>query len=164
MNTSALARAYEELLQAADTVAASDEQPTAPPGEWNAEEILGHVVLLNDVTIAAACSTAPGLIATYDNRLTQDRWTIARVIALVGGSPGLRSRIQVQASALCALVASLTEEELDLRVPTLLTSNDQLLVHDHLPLRALVEGLVTTEIPAHAGQLLALLPSGGNRP
>jgi hypothetical protein len=163
VNATELSAAYDELLHAADDVAADSEQARAPDGEWDAEQVLGHIVLLSDLTLRTACSTASGAIEAYDNRLALDRWTIARVIALAGGHDGLRTRIAAQAGALCGIVATLSDEELDTRVPTLLTSNDQLLVADQLPLRALLEGLAGTELPAHAEQLRALLPSGARQ-
>ena len=106
MDTTALSAAYDDLLEAARAVHASDHEPTPPAGEWNADQILAHVVLLNAATVSAACSVTSGTVATYDNRLSQDAWTIDRTIALAGGNDGLRSRIRLQADALCAIRAA----------------------------------------------------------
>lgn len=152
--------AYRTLLDAAATVA--DPSPAPPAGEWNADQILAHVSLVTATTIAAAASVASGLHTTYDNRTALDTWTIGRVIALAGGNAGLRERIGRQADALCALAGStLSGVELDTPVPTLLLSNDTLLVDQALPLRDLLAGLATAELPGHTAQLLALLPDGG---
>jgi hypothetical protein len=45
-------------------------------------------------------------------------------------------------------------------VPTLLLSNDTLLVNQPMPLRELITGLAEVELPGHTKQLLALLPAG----
>ena len=162
METTALREAYRDLVTAASIVAGSDEDPTPPPGEWNADQILGHVALVTATTISAACAVVSGAITTYDNRLALDTWTIDRVSALAGGNEGLRERIQLHADALCALVSGLSETELDSLIPTLLLSNDALLVQDQLPLRDLLDGLATNELPGHADQLRRLVSGQAN--
>jgi hypothetical protein len=162
LDTTPLRDAYRALLDAAATVAgAGDTKPVPPAGEWNADQILAHVSLVNAVTIAAASAVASGANTTYDNRIAQDIWTIERVISLAGGNAGLRERIRLQGDALCALgVPALSEAELDTLVPTLLLSNDTLLVNQPVPLKALITGLADVELPGHTQQLLALLPAG----
>lgn len=159
MDITALGTAYRDLLEVARTVASAEHVPAPPPGEWTADQILAHVVLVNAATISAACSTASAAITTYDNRAALDTWTIDRVISLAGTSENLRSRIGLQADALCATVAGLSETELDTAIPALLLSNDTVLVDDQVPLRGLIEGLATSELPGHAAQLRALLPA-----
>jgi len=162
MDTTPLRDAYHALLDAAATVADSgDTSPVPPTGEWNADQILAHVAIVNATTIATVSSVATGAIATYDNRIALDTWTIDRVIALAGGNTGLRDRIRLQGDALCALGGPmLSEAELDTLVPTLLLSNDTVLVDQPVPLRDLITGLAEVELPGHTKQLLALLPEG----
>ncbi|MFI1763483.1 hypothetical protein ACH41H_15755 [Streptomyces sp. NPDC020800] len=160
MDTAPLWDAYRALLDAAATVDGSGGTSPAPPaGEWNADQILAHVALVNAATISAVSAVAAGARTTYDNRIALDTWTIERVIALAGGNAGLRERIRIQADALCALGGPmLSEAELDTLVPSLLLSNDTLLVDQPLPLRDLISGLADAELPGHTKQLLALLP------
>ncbi|MEV0415260.1 hypothetical protein AB0I68_31845 [Streptomyces sp. NPDC050448] len=160
MDTAPLRDAYRALLEAASAVAGSGAPSPAPPhGEWNAEQILAHVALVNAVTIAAVSTVAAGAHTTYDNRVALDTWTIARTALRAGGSAGLRDRIRIQADALCALGGPmLSEAELDTPVPALLVSNGVLLVDQPVPLRDLISGLAEVELPGHTRQLLALLP------
>jgi len=162
MDTVPLRDAYRALLDAAATVAdAGDTIPAPPPGEWNADQILAHVSLINAATIAAVSAVASGAHTTYDNRISQDTWTIERTITLAGGNAGLRERIGVQGDALCALGGpTLSEAELDTPVPARLLSNDTLLLDQPVPLRDLIAGLADVELPGHTAQLLALLPEG----
>jgi hypothetical protein len=162
MDTTALRDAYRALLNAAATVADSgDRNPLPPTGEWNADQILAHVAIVNATTITTVSSAATGANTTYDNRIALDTWTIERVIALAGGNTGLRDRIRLQGDALCALGGPmLSEAELDTLVPTLLLSNDTALVDQLVPLRDLITGLAEVELPGHTEQLLALLPEG----
>ncbi|GII42453.1 hypothetical protein [Planotetraspora phitsanulokensis] len=162
MDTIPLRDAYRVLLDAAATVADSgDPSPVPPAGEWNADQILAHVSIVNAVTITAVSAVASGANTTYDNRMALDTWTIERVIALAGGNSGLRDRIRLQADALCALGGpALSEAELDTLVPTRLLSNDTVMVDRPMPLRDLITGLAGSELPGHTRQLLALLPSG----
>jgi hypothetical protein len=162
MDTVPLLDAYRALLDAAATVAGSgDPSPLPPTGEWNADQILAHVAIVNAATIAAVSAIASGANTTYDNRVALDTWTIERLIALAGGNAGLRDRIRLQANALCTLGGPvLSDTELDTPVPTRLLSKDTVLVDQPMPLRDLITGLAEVELPGHTQQLLALLPSG----
>jgi hypothetical protein len=159
IDTTPLRDAYDALLDAAATVADSKVTiPDRPPGEWNADQILAHVSMVNAGTIAAVSTVASGTNTTYDNRIALDTWTIERQIALAGGNAGLRDRIRIQGDALCALGgAMLSDAELDTPVATRLLSNDTCLVDQPLSLRDLVTGLAQAELPGHTKQLLALL-------
>lgn len=159
MDTAPLRDAYRALLEAAATVAEAGEVKSPPAGEWNADQILAHVAIVTAGTITAVSRVASGENATYDNRTSQDAWTIGRVIELAGGNEGLRERIRVQGEALCTLGQALGETELDTSVPTLLLSGGNALVDQPVPVRDLVLGLAEAELPGHAKQLLALLPS-----
>jgi hypothetical protein len=158
VDTTALRDAYRALLDAADTVTAPGAAERVPPsGEWDAEQILAHVVIVNAVTLNAVCAVSSGVNTTYDNRTAADAWTLGRVIARAGGAAGLRERIRVQGEALCALAGGvLAEAEGDTPVPTLLLSNGVVLVDQPVPLRDLVAGLADAELPGHTAQLLAL--------
>jgi hypothetical protein len=159
MNTIALQDAYHALLDGAATVADSNAtSPAAPTGEWNADQILAHVSIVSAATVAAVSAVAAGALATYDNRIAQDAWTIEHVIALAGGNAGLRERVRAQAAALCAFVPGLSEAELGTPVPTRLISSDELLVDQPMPLGDIIAGLAEGELPGHTRQLLALLP------
>ena len=160
MDSTPLRDAYRALLDAAATLAdVSDTRTDPPTGEWNAEQVLAHVSLVNAATLAAASRVASGANTTYDNRTASDTWTIERVIALAGGEAGLRERIRLQGEALCALGGpALSDAELDTLVPTLLLSNGTVLVDQPVPLRDIIAGLAEVELPGHTKQLLALLP------
>jgi len=162
MDTTPLRDAYRALLDAAVTVADSGGTNSVPPaGEWNADQILAHVAIINAVTIAAVSSVASGANTTYDNRIALDTWSIERLIALAGGNAGLRDRIRLQGDALCALGGPmLSDAELDTPVPTRLLSNDTILVDQPMPLKDLIAGLAEAELPGHTKQLLALRPDG----
>ena len=160
LDTEPLRDAYRTLLDAAAAVAgAGDPGPVPPAGEWNADQILAHVALVTATTIATVSAVAAGTSATFDNRIALDTWTIKRLVARAGGNAGLRDRVRRQGDCLCALGGpALSEAELDAPVPTLLLSGGTVLVDQLVPLRELVTGLTDVELPAHARQLLSLLP------
>ncbi|BCJ33098.1 hypothetical protein Athai_06010 [Actinocatenispora thailandica] len=155
MDTDTLRQAYDALLDAAASLAG---QPTAPPaGEWDTDEILAHVALVDAGTLAAGYAVAAGAHAGYDNRIAQDRWTIRRTIHRAGGNTGLRDRIRRQGDALCTLAGQLLgPDELNTAIPTLLVSGDAVLVDQPVPLRDIVAGLAADHLPRHAAQLIAL--------
>lgn len=160
MDTTRLRDAYRALLDAAATVAGSGGTGSAPAaGEWNTDQILAHVAIINALTIAAVSAVASGANTTYDNRIALDTWTIERVIALAGGNAGLRDRIRRQGEALCTLGGPmLSDTELGTPVPARLLSGDTVLLDQPVPLRDLITGLAEAELPGHTRQLLALLP------
>jgi hypothetical protein len=162
MDTIGLRDAYRTLLEAAATVADYGDPAALPPaGEWNADQILAHVAIINATTITAVSAISSGANTTYDNRMALDTWTIDRLIALTGGNAGLADRIRRQADALCMLGGPmLSDEELNTLVPTRLLSGDTVLVDQPVPLRDLLTGLAEMELPGHTKQLLALLPDG----
>jgi hypothetical protein len=161
MDTTRLRDAFRPLLDAAATVAEADPAPTPPAGEWNAEQILAHVAVINAATISTLSAITSGTPSTYDNRVAQDAWTLARLIEVAGGNEGLRERIRTQGEALCALAGPiLRETELATLVPTRLVSKDTILVDQPIPLRDIITGLADVELPGHAAQLRALLSEG----
>lgn len=158
LDTATLRQAYDDLLDAARRTADPEASTAPPPGEWNPDQVLAHVSMINATTIATAYTVASGLHATYDNRVAHDPWSIRNTVALAGGGIGLRARIACQADVLCALGdPALSETELDAPVPARLVSNGALVVDQVLTLRDLINGLAESEIPGHAKQLLALL-------
>ncbi|GGQ93535.1 DinB family protein [Kitasatospora griseola] len=153
-DTAALHRAYQDVIAAAEE-AAGAEPAAVPPGEWDAEQVLAHVGSVTAGTLAAVAAVAAGSPATFDNRISQDSWTIGRVIDRTGGGPQLRRRIAAQAEALCALAASLGTEELHTALPTLLLSHGRPVFEGPLAILDLLDGLAATELPGHAAQIRA---------
>lgn len=164
MDTTQLEDAFRALLDAAATVADAGDTSTNPvDGGWNADQILAHVAIINAATIAVVADVTAGVNTTYDNRIGQDAWTIERIIERAGGNTGLQDRIRSQGDALCALSGpALSDADLDTPVPSLLLSNNTLLVDQPLPLRDIITGLAESELPGHTQQLLALLPESAN--
>lgn len=129
MDTAPLRDAYRALLDAAAVVAEQGGATAVPQdGEWDADRILAHIALVDAATLATAATIASGSAATYDNRHSHDTWTSRRVTALAGGNAGLRDRIRRQGEALCSLSAVLSDAELDVAVPTLLLSHDEVVL------------------------------------
>ena len=101
MDTTPLREAYRTLLDAATTVVKAEPDPNPPLGEWNADQILAHVVIINAATISTVSAILSAMHTTYDNRVSQDTWTLTHVIEEAGGNDGLRERIRAQGEALC---------------------------------------------------------------
>ncbi|MEV5476588.1 hypothetical protein AB0L66_30190 [Streptomyces sp. NPDC052207] len=136
LNTAPLQDAFCALLDAATTMADADGSGPAPPnGEWNADQILGHVCLVSAATIAVLAGVAAGANTTYDNRIALDAWTIEQSIAHAGGNAGLRDPISAQAAALCALAKRCGAQRRRTRHPGTrpALSNDTLLVDQPVP-------------------------------
>ena len=160
MDSVQLHEAHTDLLRAAVRVVdAGGAALTAPAGEWGFERVLAHVALVDAATLAAVSTVIAGANTVFDNRVALDTWTIDHVISLTGDTPALVDRIESLGQALCGVVADvLRDAELDTVVPSLLLSNDQLLVNEPTTVRDLIAGLADNELPGHTAQLLDLLP------
>jgi hypothetical protein len=157
MDVPSLRRAYAGLLEAADTVARAGSVPPPPPGEWDADQLLAHVLCVDAEMLAVASSITAGRPAAFDNRLSLDPWNLARTIERAGGPAQLRRRVQAQGEALTLLAQQLDDGELGQPVPTLLLSGGTLVVDQVLTLDDLISGLAEDHLPRHAEQLLGLL-------
>ena len=160
VDSTPLRLAYADLLEAAGSVAETGAT-APPPGEWNAHQLLAHLVAVDAGVLAAAWSVAAGMPATFDNRSSLDVSTLTRIAERVGDLTRLTGRVLAQGTALCSLTEQLTDSELDARVVTVLVSGRTLVVDEPLPLRDLVGGLAADHLPRHRQQLLALLPPDG---
>lgn len=160
MDSTPLHTAYVTLLDAAEHVASVDAHTNLPPGEWDADQQLAHLIAVDAGILSVICAVAAGALATFDNRLSLDTYNLARISTRGGGQTQMRERVRAQGQAMCAMVEQLSGGELDQPVPTLLMSGDVLLVDQPLRLRDLLAGIAEDHLPRHTQQLLALAPAG----
>lgn len=152
MDTTALRAAYEKLLDAA----ASPDLGEAADGGWNADQILAHLISVDAATAAVALGVVAGARPTFDNRVALDRWNLDRIIGEHAGRAELIEHVRRQANMLCEIAEQLDEKAASVAIPTLLLSNDELLVDQPVPLRGLIDGLATGHVPDHTQQILNL--------
>jgi hypothetical protein len=158
LDTTGLRRAYSEL----DGIARGGGFGQPPPGEWDAEHMLAHVASTDAAAAAAALAIAAGQRPSYDNRISMDESNLQRIIRQAGGLAGLTGLVRRNGALLCWVAEQLGGEQLDVQLPVLIVSGDQVLVDEPRPLRALIEGLGRNHLPGHAQQLRTLRPSGQN--
>lgn len=152
MDTTGLRAAYQSFL----AVARSERFGPPPPPEWTAAQLLAHVIAGDTAITAVALAVAAGERPSYDNRLALDRWNLARICAGAGDVPALIDLVDRRGQLLCHVAEQLTDGEADVSIPTLIISNDELVLDSSLPLRSLIDGLGHVHLPRHAEQLAAL--------
>ncbi|MFF3286293.1 hypothetical protein [Streptomyces sp. NPDC003023] len=152
MDTTALRSAYDRLLDAAALPGLGD----AVDGGWNADQILAHVLSVDASTAAVALGVVAGARPAFDNRIALDTWNLDRIITEHTGRADLIAHVRSQATVLCDIADRLGEEAASVSVPTLLLSNDALVLDQPIPLAALVDGLAEHHVPVHTQQLLDL--------
>jgi hypothetical protein len=150
LDAAGLRTAYAEL----DEVARGGRFGPPPPGEWDREHILAHLVSADLAIASVALAVASGQRPTYDNRVNLDEWNLRRIIEQAGGH--LADQVRAVGDLLCSIAGTLGLEELDTRVPVLIVSNDELIVDEPWTLRTLVEGVGRVHLPRHAEQLREL--------
>ena len=164
MDTTSLRLAYTRFHEAGEQLARAGTSTPPPPGEWDADQLLAHLLSVDAGVLAAACSVTAGGHGTFDNRLSLDLWNLERIRNRAGGQAQLRRRIRIQGEALCALAEGLSDDELGQPIPALLLSGDTLLVDAPVGLGDLIAGLAEDHLPRHTQQLLALLPADSRSP
>jgi hypothetical protein len=152
MDVTSLRKAHDDFL----AVAAEGGFGPPPAGEWDADRILAHVALGEMSGAAAALAIAAGQRAVYDNRSSLDEWNLQRAVAGTSGAGGPAGLVRRYGDLLCDIAASLTERELDVSLPVLIISKDQVLVDAPRPLRSLLVGFGQVHLPGHAEQLRGL--------
>jgi hypothetical protein len=155
--------AYDGLLEAGEKLADAGTGPSPAPGEWDAGQLLAHLVSVDAAVLAAAYAVVAGGHGTLDNRQSLHLWNLQRIGNRAGGEAQLRRRIRTQGEALCALAEQLSDEELGQPIPTLLMSGETVLVDEPVSLGKLIAGLADDHLPRHTQQLLALLPGAARR-
>jgi hypothetical protein len=152
LDITGLRRAYTEL----DSVACDGGFGPPPPSEWDAEHMLAHIASTDAGIASAALAIAAGQRPTYDNRVSLDESNLQRIIRQAGGVPELTDLVRRSGALLCSIAGQLSGEQLDVRLPVLIVSGDQVLVDEPRPLRALIEGIGRNHLPMHAQQLRGL--------
>jgi len=152
MDVTRLRKAHDEFL----AVAAGGGFGPPSAGEWDADRVLAHIALGEMSAAAAALAIAAGQRAVYDNRPSLDEWNLQRVVGEARGTGDMTSLVRRYGELLCDIAAGLTERELEVSLPVLILSKDQVLVDEPRPLRALLAGLGEVHLPAHAEQLRGL--------
>jgi hypothetical protein len=151
MDTTALRAAYDRLLE----VAAAPDFGDAADGGWDADHLLAHLISVDAGIASTALAVVSGSRPTYDNRTSLDRSNLARIIAGHLGRAGLIGHVRSQSTVLCDIADQLTDDAAAVLVPTILVSNDVVVMDQPVPLAGLLGGLVqhTSE---HGQQLLDL--------
>src|SRR5580658_7680539 len=149
MDVTRLRQRHDEFL----AVAEAGGFGPPPAGEWDAGQILAHVALGEASGAAASLAIAAGQRPVYDNRPSLDEWNLRRLVGEASGAGGLVGRY---GELLCDIAAGLTERELEVCLPVLIISNDQVLVDEPRPLRSLLAGFGRVHLPGHAEQLRGL--------
>ena len=128
----------------------------AGDGGWDADHILAHLLSVDAATAAVALGVVAGSRPTFDNRIALDAWNLDRIIAEHSGRPELIDHVRRQGSVLCDIADQLNDEAASVMVPSLLLSNDAVMVDQPVSLAGLIDGLAHNHIPEHTQQLLDL--------
>src|ERR1700719_170084 len=92
----------------------------------------------------------------YDNRASLDEWNLQRMVREACDEGDMASLVRRYGELLCDIAAGLTERDLDVSLPVLIISKDEVLVDEARPLRSLLAGLSGIHLAGHADQLRGL--------
>jgi hypothetical protein len=152
MDTTALRAAYERLFD----VASLPDLGEAADGGWNADQLLAHLLSIDAGVTAVVLGVVAGSRPTFDNRVSLDRWNLARIVAEHGDRRALTDGVRRTAAVLCDVADQLSDAAAQVLVPTLLFSNGELALDQPLTVESLIDGLATDHVPRHTQQLLEL--------
>jgi hypothetical protein len=152
MDSTALRAAYEGLFDVAVTLDFGE----AADGGWNADQLLAHLLSVDAGIAAVALGVVAGSRPTFDNRVSLDRWNLARIVAEHADRAALIESVRRTAAGLCDVADQLSAATAQVLVPTFLLSNDAVAVDQPLSLASLIDGLAADHLPRHTQQLLEL--------
>jgi hypothetical protein len=152
MDTTALRSTYGKLLE----VAAEPDLGDASDGGWDADHVLAHLVSVDAAIAAVALGVVAGARPTFDNRISLDPWNLDQIIGQHKGRAELIDHVRSHSTILCDIADRLNGDAAEVLVPTILLSNDQVLVDQPVPLAGLIDGLAADHVPVHTQQLLDL--------
>ncbi len=152
MDIANIHKAYRDFL----AVAEAGGFGPPPPGEWDAERILAHIVSVDTSIASAALAVTSGQRPAYDNRASLDRWNLQRIVTAAGGLPGLTRQVRRTGELYCAIAEELSDDDLDVQLPVLIISNDEIVIDQPWSLGTLVDGVGGIHLPSHAEQLRGL--------
>jgi hypothetical protein len=155
MDTAELRNAYRVFL----ALARSGPFVSPPPGEWTAEQLLAHMIATDTAIAALALQVASGQRPAYDNRPSLDSWNLARIVAEAATLDALVGLLSRRGELVCAVADQLSQADLQVQVPVLILSNDQVVVDEPQPLSFLIDGLAQIHMPRHGDQLRSLQPA-----
>ncbi len=147
MDTTTLRQAYRDLLAVAET---GSFQPP-PPGEWDASHLLAHVASVDAAITAVALAVASGQRPAYDNRVSLDPSNLDRLAAA-----DTADTVRKHGELLCSVAEELSDHDLEVLIPALIVSKDQVVLDQPVPLGALIQALGDFHLPQHAKQLQSL--------
>jgi hypothetical protein len=157
MDVTRMRQAHEDFL----AVAEAGGFGPPPAGEWDADRILAHVALGEISGASAALAIAAGQRPVYDNRASLDEWNLQRMVREACDEGDMASLVRRYGGLLCDIAAGLTERDLDVSLPVLIISKDEVLVDEARPLRSLLAGLSGIHLAGHADQLRGLRTMSG---
>jgi hypothetical protein len=146
MDTSSLESAYERIID----LASQGGFDPGPAGGWNAELVLAHLAVndeLLEAAVRAVLAHAPH--PSYDNARAIDTDHLRRQ----GTLPELIDRLQTSGRQLVDVAAQLTDGLEDTELPVRIVDDDQVVADQPWPIGRLLEVHATMHLPGHLSQL-----------
>jgi hypothetical protein len=146
MDTASLESAYQSLLD----VAEHGEFGAGPDDGWDAEMVLAHVTVNDDLLLAAGRAVlahAPDV--SYDNAAAVDEANLRGQ----GPLSALIDRLQTSGQQLCDVAAQLTGGLDEVLVPVHIVDGGQVVVDQPMPIGRLLQIHATVHLPSHLSQL-----------
>ncbi|WP_431917196.1 hypothetical protein [Micromonospora wenchangensis] len=127
----------------------------APPGGWDAERIVAHLVANDELMCEATEAVLAGAPFAYYDLTGVHRPELDALVAQCGGLPGLATLLRATSGRLCGLVDRLGPAA-DTPVETHLREGFDLVVDEPLPWSRTLDLHARVHLPRHLAQLRML--------
>lgn len=153
MDLTALRSAYAAFIEAAET---GPFVLPANPEKWTAEQIVAHMVIINQLLAAAMSELLAGRPPSFDNRPAIRAPHLRAIVAAAGDWPGLIALVRQSSAVVCQLAEEVEAETATRPFPVLLQTGETIVCDAPLTLAQILETQTNLHLPGHRAQLEAL--------
>ncbi|HLN04698.1 MAG TPA: hypothetical protein VK217_00360 [Acidimicrobiales bacterium] len=122
------------------------------PGQWNADQVLAHLVAIDRMIAAAAAELLSGGIPVVDNRPAQSVAYLNAIVAAAGGRDDLLQTLDQAGREVALLADQLEDTHRGTNVPTIVVDAGAVRVQQPRPFSVLLEpGHVVSHLEQLAG-------------
>lgn len=152
MDVANLREAYDRFI---DSIRSGGFGP-APTGEWSAELVLAHLIVVNRLVAQGAAQVLASGEPRLDNRVSQSVPYLEAIVEVAGSWDSLVEEMRRSGEELIAVARRMTDEQAATVVSAYIVDGERVVVDGPVPIGQLVAVPAIVHLPGHANDLARL--------